>query len=126
MSIVIFDLKNTLVSNEGELSNQAKRLIQEVSESSSKLWLYSIAEAWTYSVLARYKPLFALFDGVLLVKNKCVNDLAFAQEVGRQVWVIGDDCQRELAFATEIGFTPIEISSSESIYDSTTEMREQL
>lgn len=118
MKTIIFDLKDTLVDPTGILQLSTKRLLDQVITSKScKTVLYSMNEAWTYEVLARYTSLLTRFDVILLVSEKKLEDLSTIMSMPADCLVVGDSEAEELAFGTTLGIQTVNVKTSERPFE---------
>ena len=106
MKTIIFDLKNTLVTSDGQFCPGALAAIKQAK--GARRLLYTMNEPWTYDILQRYPKIWQQFNAIQLVTAKQVGDLrGFTPS---NTLVVGDSLTEELAFASQLGYTAIAVN----------------
>ena len=106
-TLIIFDLKETLVASNKTLKVKPDEIKKFAKR--ADLVLYSIAQPWTYAVLAKYQKMFAEFKEILLVSEKKPIDLKRYMQMYGKVIVAGDDVNAEILFANNLGFKTVTV-----------------
>ena len=112
-TLIIFDLKETLIASD----KTQKVTLNDIKLMTAKadLILYSIAEPWTYAVLASYPKMFAEFTALLLVRKKSMKDLRPYKQLYKNIVVAGDDEKAEIAFAKSLGYGTILVGAETNL-----------
>lgn len=101
---IIFDLKNTLIDNEGDWIGNAKEALElALADTETKTIIYSMNEPWTYRVITEYLSIFCRVDNLLLVGKKSIEDIKSYGCMSR-VLVYGDSLTEEIGFAKILQF----------------------
>lgn len=101
MNTIVFDLKGTLVDENGQWNTGAKEALSD-AQASAKTILYTMNEPWTYQQLAKYSSELQQFNMVMMVARKQESDLASMR--GSRVLVVGDSDVEELRFGRTLGY----------------------
>lgn len=106
MKTIIFDLKNTLLDEQGEWLKGAREALS-LSSGATRRILYTMNEQWTYTQIARYPQVWQQFDQLLLTAKKQCQDL---ESLARDdVLVVGDSVTEEIQFAQELDYQYITV-----------------
>lgn len=106
MKTIVFDLKNTLVTNDMILLEGVSEVLKLTDRTDLQRILYTMNEPWTYRALTQFEELFMTFDEVVLVSRKQQLNL---ENLKGEVLVVGDSATEELAFAEALGLSSIRI-----------------
>lgn len=117
--LIVFDLKNTLLRENGDWLDGALRTVEYANELGCETLLYSMNEQWTYEMLGKYPKEFCLFTNILLVSIKKESDLEQFQDKYELIVVIGDSFNEELAFASALNYPYLRVAQSISPTDIT-------
>jgi FMN phosphatase YigB (HAD superfamily) len=112
--LVILDLKGTIVDQNQLLDPSFVQAMQACQQLQADLVLYSIAERWTYEVLAKYKRVFDKFLYILLVKEKEKQDLQWLGKRYQTIFVIGDSFKDEIRIGNSLGYKTVLIIGSDA------------
>jgi FMN phosphatase YigB (HAD superfamily) len=112
--LVILDLKGTIVYQNQLLDPSFVQVMQACQKLQADLVLYSIAECWTYEVLAKYKQVFDKFAYILLVKEKKKQDLQWLGKLYQTIFVIGDSLKDEVTIGNSLGYKTILINDNDA------------
>lgn len=107
MKTIVFDLKNTLLDENGTWRKDALQALSLSRRAATNI-LYTMNEPWTYQQLIRYSADWRQFDAILLVGKKQKDDINFLQG---DVLVVGDSDTEELRFGRELGYEVIDASN---------------
>jgi len=105
--LIIFDLKGTLADQQFVIARDYDKIFSYLKANSIKTALYSMNESWTYKVANRLASDFEVFEKVLLVSSKRVEDikaLCLGYEMS-DVIVVGDG--EEINIAKSMGIQTV-------------------
>ena len=113
--LIVFDFKNTLLTEQGDWLDGAQQAVLLARRSSYELLLYSMNEQWTYTMLQKFSKEFCVFTSILLVTKKIETDLKSLRNQYESVVVVGDSVKEELAFACTLNYPFLKVTQSISM-----------